>query len=370
MLNELLKLARTTTREARRRLLQRVADLFLERVGEHSDAELRLFSDIIMKLLDDAGLKDRAHLSKRMAPWSQTPHPIAYRLATDEILVASPMLELSPALTEADLVKIARRMPESHLLAVARRADLPCRVSDALVERGPTRVWRAVAENRRSGLSDWALRTLAKRALSDTRLRESVAVRGDLTPLICEWLLPHVNAPTRARLEAILSGADPRELSAPDLDSEELRTKYNLFMESCDVDEAWRLVQDGTYSFGSIVLVLLAEGRQGDAFDLLSRRTRESVGAVQRAVFQAGIDELIGLCRVAGTSDQVFLALAHLRCRHLGIPETQAMRWLDAYRRSKPAVEAGSGTGIGAGGGAGGGMAQPRSHRPNGAPLS
>ncbi|WP_067336422.1 DUF2336 domain-containing protein [Stappia indica] len=359
MLNELLKLARNPTREARCRLLQRVADLFLDRVGEHSDEELRLFCEIIMKLLDGAELKERARLSQRMAPWSQTPHQIAYRLATDEIVVATPMLELSPALTEADLVKIARRMPESHLLAVARREALPGRVSDALVERGPTKVWRAVAENRRSGLSDWALRTLAKRSLSDTPLRSSMAARGDLTPLICEWLIPHVNASTRVRLEAILSGADPGDLTTPEADSDELRRRYNLFMESCDVDEAWRLVQEGKYGFGSILLVLLAEGRTGDAFELLARQTGESVAAVQRAVFQAGIDELIGLCRVSGTSDQVFLALAHLRCKHLGIPETQAMRWLDAYRRTRAASPGG-----------GGGKSQPRSHRPNGAPLS
>ncbi|WP_428698380.1 DUF2336 domain-containing protein [Stappia sp.] len=337
MLNELLKLARNPTREARRKLLQRVADLFLDRVGHHSDEELRLFCEVIMKLLDGSQIEDRARLSQRMAPWSETPHPIAYRLATDEITVAQPMLELSPALTEADLVKIARRMPQSHLVSVARRADLPGRVSDALVERGPTRVWRAVAENTNSDLSDWALRTLAKRSLSDMPLRNKMAARSDLTPLICEWLIPHVNASTRVRLEAIMSGADPRELTAADVVRQDMRRRFNLFMETCDVEEAWRLVQSGDYGLGSMLLVLLAEGRTNDAFDLLARQTRRSLGAVQKAVFQDGIDELISLCHAAGTSDQVFLALAHLRCKHLRIPESQAMRWLDAYRRSRPA---------------------------------
>jgi hypothetical protein len=361
MLNELLKLARNPTREARRKLLQRVADLFLDRVGQHSDEELRLFCEIIMKLLDGSRTEDRARLSQRMAPWSETPHPIAYRLATDEIVVAQPMLELSPALTEADLVKIARRMPQSHLVAVAKRSDLPCRVSDALVERGATRVWRAVAENNASSLSDWALRTLAKRSLSDMPLRQRIAARIDLTPLICEWLIPHVNSSTRVRLEAIMSGTDPRELTAPDVLRQDMRRRFNLFMETCDVEEAWRLVRSGEYGLGSIVLVLLAEGRTNDAFDLMARETKRTVGEVQKAVFQDGIDELIMLGHTAGTSDQVFLALAHLRCKHLRIPETQAMRWLDAYRRSRPA---GSGT-DGGPGAPSPAAKQSRTHRPN-----
>jgi hypothetical protein len=336
MLRDLLELARNPSTKARGQLLQRVADLFLERVGYHSEAELELFCEIIMKLLDGSRTEERARLSKRMAPWHDTPNKIAYRLASDEILVAAPMLELSPSLREQDLLKLARRMPQAHLVALARRADMPRRLSDALVERGSTKVWREMAGNRNSTFSDWALRTLAKRSISDAPLREKMGARTDLTPLICEWLIPHVNASTRVRLEAIMSGSDPQDLTAPDAVRQDMRRRLNVFLETTDVGELERLVREGEYRIGTIVLVLLAEGRPQDAFELLARQTRHPVKAVQRAVFQAGIDELINLCHSAELTDQVFLALAHLRCKHLRIPETQAMRWLDAFRRTAP----------------------------------
>lgn len=334
MLEELLTLARNTAPHARSRLLQRVADLFLDRVGRHTPAELELYSDIIMKLLDGSNVQDRARLSRRMAPWQDTPNLIAYRLASDEIEVATPMLELSPSLTEADLIKLARRMPQSHLVAIARRADMPCRVSDVLVEKGSTLVWRTIAGNVATPLSDWALRTLAKRSLSDTPLRTHLSTRPDLTPLICEWLIPHVNAETRIRLEAVRAGSDPRELMAPDSIRQDLRRRFSVFLETTSIDELWRLVEQGEYRHGAMILVLLAEGRVNDALSLLGRATGLPPKSIQAAVFQTGVDELIALCRKAGVTDQVFLALAHLRCRNLRIPESEATRWLEVYRRT------------------------------------
>ncbi|WP_029059371.1 DUF2336 domain-containing protein [Stappia stellulata] len=336
MLRDLLELARNPSMKARGQLLQRVADLFLDRVGYHTDAELELFCQIIMKLLDGSEKEERARLSKRMAPWNDTPNKIAYRLASDEILVAAPMLELSPSLNEHDLLKLARRMPQSHLVALARRADMPCRLSDTLVERGTTKVWREMAGNSHSTYSEWALRALAKRSVSDALLREKLGGRTDLTPLICEWLLPHVNASTRVRLEAIMSGTDPEDLTTPEAVRQDMRRRLNVFLETSDIDDLDKLVRGGEYRLGTVVLVLLADGRTQDAFELLARETRHPVKAVQRAVFQAGIDELINLCHAASLSNQVFLALAHLRCKHLRIPENQAVRWLDAFRRTAP----------------------------------
>jgi hypothetical protein len=59
---------------------------------------------------------------------------------------------------------------------------------------------------------------------------------------------------------------------------------------------------------------------------------------VQTAIFQAGVDELIALCLRADLGDQVFLALAHLRCRNLRLPESQATRWLEAFRKQRTAA--------------------------------
>ncbi|MAA98172.1 MAG: hypothetical protein CMN86_07730 [Stappia sp.] len=340
MLNALLTLAKNPAPEARCRLLQRVADLFLDRVGQHTPAELELYCDIIMRLLDGSNAEERARLSRRMAPWEDTPNAIAYRLASDHIEIATPMLEMSPSLSERDLLKLARRMPQSHLVAMARRAEMPGRVADTLVEKGGTMVWRTIAGNTRCPLSDWALRTLAKRALSDAPLRDTISERHDLTPLICEWLIPHVNAHTRVRLEAVRAGTDPSDIVTPDRVRQELRQRHNVFLETSGVDDLWKLVEAGTYRLGAMILVVLLEGRVNDALQLIARAANTPVKTVQTAIFQAGVDELIALCLRADLGDQVFLALAHLRCRNLRLPESQATRWLEAFRKQRTAASA------------------------------
>lgn len=337
MLNDLLTLARNPSREARGHLLQRVADVFLDGVGKHTEAELVLFCEIILKLLEGSSLTQRARLSRRMAPWGETPNRVAYRLASDEITVAAPMLEQSPSLTESDLLKLTRRMPQTHLIAIAHRVDMPRRVSDLLVEKGTIRVWRTMAGNTRSSMSDWAMRTLAKRSISDTQLRRNLSARHDLTPLICDWLIPHVNTPTRIRLEAIRSGSNPGQMTTPEEIRKELRSRFDISIETCDVERLWQLVRSEDFSLDKLMLVLLAERRHNDALDLFARRMKRALHAMQGTVFQAGIDELISQAHAAGLSDQVFLALAQLRCQHLRIPESQATRWLDMFRQLAPA---------------------------------
>lgn len=337
MLSDLLRLAQDATRASRRKLLQRVADVFLEGVGKHTKAELELFCDIILKLLDTTEAEERADLSRRIAPHSDTPRPVAVRLAKDEISVAAPMLELSPALTESDLMKLARRLPQPHLEAIAKRSGMSTRLCDTLIERGKARVWRIIAANSTVTMSDWALRTLAKYSLTDTALRDHIALREDLTPLICEWLLPHVNAATGLRLQAIMAGADPLETTDVNRIRQDLRRRLGLYLDNCDAARLWGLLEQGNAKLNDLILVLIDEKRVNDAIQLLAQAADRPVAKVQTAIYQAAIDGLIQLGIAAGVSDQAFLAFAQMRCRHLRMPESQALHWLEIYRQHKAA---------------------------------
>ncbi len=338
MLSDLLRLAREATPDSRRKLLQRVADVFLDGIGGHTKVELELFCDIILKLLDTTDASDRADLSRRIAPLADTPQPVAFRLAKDEIAVAAPMLELSPALSEADLMKLARRMPQPHLEAIAKRGSMSARLCDTLIERGKQRVWRTIAANSNIIMSDWALRTLAKYSLTDTALRDRISLRKDLTPLICEWLLPHVNAATRLRLQAIIGGCDPLETSDVNRIRQDIRRRLGLYLDNCDAARLWTLVESGDSNLNDLILVLIDEKRINDAVGLLAQAADRPIAKVQTAIYQAAIEDLIQLGITAGASDHAFLALAQVRCRHLRMPESQSLRWLEMYRQQKPKV--------------------------------
>lgn len=342
MLSDLLRLARDATPASRGKLLQRVADVFLDGIGGHSQAELELFCDIILRLLDTTSVDDRAALSRRIAPVAGTPQPIAFRLAKDDIVVAGPMLEMSPALSDADLMKLARRMPQPHLEAIARRRNMNPRLCDTLIERGKARVWREIAANDTIRMSDWGLRTLAKHSLKDAPLREHMANRRDLTPLICEWLLPHVNPTTRLRLQAILAGSDPLETSDANRIRQDLRRRLGVYLDNCDTAKLWGLVESGDCALNDLLVLLFDEKRINDAVALLAKVTDRPIANIQTVIFQAPIDELVELGLAAGVTDHTFLAIAHLRCRQLRMPESQSLRWLELYR----SIRAGARMGI------------------------
>lgn len=342
MLSDLLRLAKDATPESRGKLLQRVADVFLDGIGGHSQAELELFCDVILRLLDTTGTEDRASLSRRIAPIAATPQAVAIRLAKDDIAVAAPILEMSPALSQADLMKLARRMPEPHLEAIARRMDIGPRLSDTLIERGKTRVWRTIASNKKISMSDWGLRTLTKHSLTDAILCDRIAERSDLTPLICEWLLPYVNTTKRLRLQAIVAGSAPHETTDVNLIRQDLRRRLGIYLDTCDATRLLQLIDSGDSNLNDLVIVLIDDKRINDAISLLSKVARRPIANIHTAVFKAAIDDLIQLCVAASLSDHAFLALAHVRCRRLRIPETQSMRWLEAYQDFRRSVEAGS----------------------------
>ncbi len=64
------------------------------------------------------------------------PRDIALALATDKAEIAVPFIEDSPVLGEQELLAILHDHPGPHRLAIARRRDLPERVSEALCRCG------------------------------------------------------------------------------------------------------------------------------------------------------------------------------------------------------------------------------------------
>ncbi len=341
MLNDLVTLAKETTQDARRELLQRVADVFLDGVGAHSPAELELFCDILLTLLDKTPLKDRVKLSQRIAPTKETPRPIAYRLASDTLPVAAPMLEFSPSLTQSDLIRLARRMPQKHLEALAKRSNISMQVSDLLVERGELGVWRAVAANDKVRISTWAMRSLTHNAISDKLLRETMAQRGDLTPTICEWLLPHVEETTRQKLQALLNGGPAQpgggEQALADTQDvrQSLRKRLGIYIDNCDVRRLARLIERRDLSLDEVVPVLLEDNRTGDAMILLARAAGLPIHNAHKVLFEAKLEELLEMSLKAEVTNATFLALALARCKQLRFPETQAKHWLALFQRQR-----------------------------------
>ncbi|NBN79815.1 DUF2336 domain-containing protein [Microvirga tunisiensis] len=332
MLYSLLALAQETTPEARSALMQKTAEVFLRGVGTHTPGELALFSDILLQLVDQTDDRSRAALSRALAGCAETPSPLALRLAADVFAVARPILERSKALGAQDIIELARRLDDEHLAALAGRQDLPSRAADALVRRGSSRVHRKVACNRHVHLSDWALRSLAERALKDAVLKEDLSTRKDLTPAICTFLIPHVSPATRERLQAVAQGT----ISAEELDGiarrRALRRALGIRLDTFDVPKLWRIVETEFATLDDLLILLLEDDRLGIAAELMSHGSRDNRQKLREAVLSGDVEHVIAAARRANLSQLTFEHLARARCRYLRIPEAQAEAVIRRYR--------------------------------------
>ena len=153
-LDDLIHLAREPSSERRRELLREVTDLFFSASGPHGPAEMALFDGVLSKLAQDMEEEVRSELAERFSTAPAGPANLMSRLATDEsIAVAAPVLTRSNALTEADLLKVARTRGQEHLRALSQRADLSETVSDTVVARGDDTTLGVLLRNPEAPLS-------------------------------------------------------------------------------------------------------------------------------------------------------------------------------------------------------------------------
>ena len=188
--------------DERRRILERVADLFAAGSRGYSTQQIALFDDVLQKLCADIEVKARTRLARRLAEIDNAPPQLMRSLAFDDaIAVAQPVLIHSQQLSDADLVETATTKSQDHLFAIAQRLKLSERVTDVLVERGNRRVIQKVATNSGARFSLAGYDKLTQRARRNRRLTLALARRRDLPRQYFLKLLETASASVRATLE-------------------------------------------------------------------------------------------------------------------------------------------------------------------------
>jgi uncharacterized protein (DUF2336 family) len=212
-LHDLIALANETSSERRRELLRGVTDLFFS--GEaHGSSEMGLFDAVLGKLAGDMEAAVRIELAERMSDAQAAPVGLMRRLAADEIDVARPVLERSSALSEADLVSLARTTGQDHLLALSQRAMVPAAVSEAIVERGDDNTLGVLLRNSGAELSRRAHERAVDRAAVNPDLHEAVVTRDSLPVDLLNEMYFVVEARLRDRITAVNATIDPAALEA------------------------------------------------------------------------------------------------------------------------------------------------------------
>jgi uncharacterized protein (DUF2336 family) len=203
VIDELISTAATGTVKDRRRIVERVADLFVAGSRSYSHEQIALFDDVLQRLAAEIEVKTRAKLAQQLAKVKNAPPKVVRSLAFDDAIeVAGPVLTHSEQLSDADLVESASTKSQDHLLAIAQRLKLSESVTDVLVERGNEQVVRKTANNSGARFSLAGYEKLTIRARSDHRLTLILGQRNDLPRQYFVKLLETASASVRAKLEA------------------------------------------------------------------------------------------------------------------------------------------------------------------------
>ncbi len=242
MLNELAKIAAERSPDKRVELLRRITDLYIEGLGQHTDAEHYLFDDIITKIIDRIPREDKIHAAVHLSALPEGPRGTMARLAGDDDFdVARPVLQGSAALTDDDLVRLAGSIPKPHLTAIAARSTLVERVTDVLVERGDRKVALTLSANHGARLSEVGLSKLIGRSAGDVDLQALLVDRPDLSDKAITKLLPMISQKLAEKLAE--RGYEVGEAVSPEfLDKVRVQFKDALRERKDDIDELSQII--------------------------------------------------------------------------------------------------------------------------------
>lgn len=101
-------------------LLRVLTDQYLQS-PVHTADDVRHFTELAMRLLDETDIATRAAVSVRLAPHASAPRPIMLQLARDVLEVAEPVLLHSPLLTPDDCKAIIQERGRSYAAILSRR---------------------------------------------------------------------------------------------------------------------------------------------------------------------------------------------------------------------------------------------------------
>lgn len=165
----------TLPQEERAGLCEDVAEL-IEISSRPSDREMA--SDILLSLLRHAELHLKQAVAERFSVMPQAPLRLVLQFINEDISIARPVLQNSPALNDLDLLYIIQSRDSPFWQAIAARKNLAPVVVDALLDKEDLDTSRTLIDNDTVMLSDDDVMKIAQFAKDHQVLEEALTNRS------------------------------------------------------------------------------------------------------------------------------------------------------------------------------------------------
>lgn len=205
---QLVDVARSSRREDRSALAEAIGDLCLKAGRNLSRTEKAIAYDIISGLIRDVETQVRAALSNQLADQRDAPHDLILKLANDAIEVAYPVIMRSIVLQDNDLISLIANKAESHQIAIAKRDNLPPKVTEQLVRTENSSVISAALSNHTAQFSERVMGDIVNLSKQDESLQEPLINRKDLSSDQAQKMYDFVGFTMRKALTEKINSGD------------------------------------------------------------------------------------------------------------------------------------------------------------------
>ena len=317
----------------RRELLRKVTDLFFITEQQQSDGDRGVFGGVMERVAYQLEVEARAELSQRLANTSMAPYNVVRRLAEDDIEVASPVLERSKVLTDADLVDIAYSKGQDHLMAMTRREVLSAAVTDVIVQRGNDQVLTSVSGNQGARFSAKGFDMLAAKATNIAQLRDNLVQRDDVPDAVVEKIKRNVAEKLKKEFSEQQSSITSIEvdhvveMQSGNVDFSSLKEDNRFGTPTVDVKALHKnglLTQDKIKEFAE-------KGMKAELVHSLALKADIDPNIAYHTLYEAEVPALAVLCRAFHFKREVFGLLLQERVRSSGLATEHVVSAMTRY---------------------------------------
>lgn len=306
----LLELARAEANEAKDRIADDLSEIIYVDGAPLNERELDIATDILRRLVRETEMAVRQRMAERLAKEPRAPRDLVLALANDEFLVARPVLTMSAALRDKDLIEIVRHRTKQHQLAVAGREGLGKAVAATLAEAADTDVVATLLKNPSAKIAEATYAYIAERSKKETDLQAPLLRREDLPGAIAARMYGWVATELKTFIEAKYRVA-PQILEAPLLDSlAEVAAEHG---PEIPWDESERRLADAIHAERindpSVLVRLLKSGHSSLFEALFARYLGVGLRLGRRILYQPDGKALAVACKAVGIERPVLSAL-------------------------------------------------------------
>ena len=321
-LKSLVDLARDKSKQSRSILVAAINDLYSDEEQLLSDRDRAIMLDIIRRLIHEVETSVRRSLAEHLATRADAPADLIATLANDEIEVAHPILVKSDVLKDPELIEIVQHRTMEHQVAIAVRASISERLSDALVETDNEKVVTTLLSNQGAAISDGTMNHLVEKSTEVPGYQGPLVHRSDLSPELVKKLYWGVSAALRQYI------VENFELDPTDIDETiEITVKKALGEKIAGPDRANGMREPDAQADeddANILMGLLRKGEISMFLDKFTALTRLRLALVRRLLFEPGGEGLAIACKAIGIDKSTFVTIfLRFRQGRLGYKEVE-----------------------------------------------